>query len=125
MSGWGINIVGLDAVLDLFDQITASFDGGTAYIAGPTVDYAVHHELGTSEIDARPFMRPAAEQVQANMESEVKRISKSQGIPLNSEENIVRCAALAVQSRSKEIADRKDIRDTGQLINSIRIKRVS
>jgi len=122
---WGVTMMGFEAAMDLVEDVVVDFSGDTTYIAGPTVDYAVYHETGTSKMEARPYVRPAAEMVQANTGAEIQRISKSQGIPLNSEENIIRCAALAVQSRIKEIADRKDIRDTGQLINSVRIARVS
>lgn len=125
MEGWGTTVTGFDAVAETLGELKVNFDGDAAYIAGPTVDYAIYQERGTSKMEARPFVRPAAERVQNNLGSEIKRISTSQGIPLNSEENIVRCAALAVQSRMKEIADRKDVRDSGQLINSIRIKPVS
>jgi hypothetical protein len=122
---WGVSLAGFDAATDMFDQITTDFDGDATYIAGPTVDYAIHHEYGTSKMEARPFARPAAERVQTNTATEVRRISSSQGIPLSNEENIIRCAALAVQDRMKRIADQKDIRDTGNLIASIRIEKVS
>jgi hypothetical protein len=125
MSGWGVSLTGFNAATGLFDQITTDFDGDATYIAGPTVDYAIHHEYGTSKMEARPFARPAAERVQTNTATEVRRISSSQGIPLSTEENIIRCAALAVQDRMKRIADQKDIRDTGDLIASIRIEKVS
>lgn len=122
---WGVALTGFGAAMDLIDDVVVDFSGETTYIAGPTVDYAIWHEVGTSKMEARPFVRPAAERVRQNTGAEIQRISKSQGIPLNSEENIIRCAALAVQSRIKEIADRKDIRDTGTLINSVRIARVN
>ncbi|MFB1066445.1 hypothetical protein [Natrinema sp. H-ect4] len=122
---WGVSLTGFDAATDLFDALETDFDGDTTYIAGPTVEYAIYNELGTSKMEARPFARPAAERVQTNTATEVRRISTSQGIPLSNEENIIRCAALAVQARMKEIADRKGVRDTGQLINSIRIEKVS
>lgn len=125
MSGWGVSVTGLDAAMGVIDQITAEFTGETTYIAGPTVEYAIYQELGTSKMEARPFVRPAAEHVRQNTASEVKRISRSQGIPLNSEENIIRCAALAVQDRIRRIADRKDIRDTGELIATVEIEKVS
>ena len=122
---WGVSLAGFDAATDMFDQITTDFDGDATHIAGPTVDYAIKHEYGISKMEARPFVRPAAEYVRVNLESEVRRISSSQGIPLSNEENIIRCAALAVQDRMKRIADQKDIRDTGNLIASIRIEKVS
>ena len=125
MSGWGVSLTGFNAATGLFDQITTDFDGDATYIAGPTVDYAIKHEYGISKMEARPFVRPAAEYVRVNLESEVRRISSSQGIPLSNEENVIRCAALAVQDRMKRIADRKDIRDSGDLIASIRIEKVS
>jgi len=125
MSGWGISVSGFAEVTETLNGLSVDMTGDTAYIAGPTVEYAVEQEMGTSAIEARPFVRPAAEKVRNNLDSEIPRISKSQNIPLNSEAAIVRVAALAVQDRIKEIADRKDIRDTGQLINSVRIAEVS
>lgn len=122
MSGWGMSVSGLDAAVDLLGQIKINFDGEAVYMVGPTVKYAVHHEYGSSKMGARPFARPAANMVQANMASEVERIATSQNISLDNEENIVRCAALAVQDRMRRIADAKDIRDTGQLISSIRVE---
>ncbi|WP_324757089.1 hypothetical protein [Haloarcula montana] len=122
---WGIAMMGFDAAMGLIEDVGVDYSGETVYIAAPTVEYAIYQELGTSKMEARPFVRPAAEYVQANTESEIRRISTSQGIPLVSEEAIVRCAALAVQDRMKRIADRKDIRDTGTLIATIEIERVS
>lgn len=125
MSGWGVTLSGMGAARQLIERVDFNFSGDTVYIAGPTVDYAIYNELGTSKMEARPFVRPAAKRVRADTANEIRRISVSQGIPLTSEKAIVRCAALAVQDRMKEIADRKEIRDTGQLINSIRIAEVS
>jgi hypothetical protein len=120
MNGWGLSITGVAKVVSLFEQLQISFDGDTVYLVGPSTEYAVYHELGTSKIEARPFMRPAAERVQANLVGYVKRMSRSQGIPLTSEANVVKCAALAVQTEAKKIADQKDVRDTGQTIASIK-----
>lgn len=45
------------------------YDGGTGYVVyggGPEdVDYAVYQELGTSIMDAQPYLRPAAYRVRA------------------------------------------------------------
>lgn len=125
MSGWSMSVRGLDSVVGLLESVRTEFDGSTAYLVGPTVRYAVFQEYGTSKMDARPFVRPAAAFVEANMASEVQRIASSQGITLNSERDVVRCAALAVQDRMRRIANQKDIRESGQLIGSIRVKPVS
>ncbi|WP_459191826.1 HK97-gp10 family putative phage morphogenesis protein [Halosimplex sp. J119] len=124
MSGWGTTIMGLDAVFDLFEEIKVQYDGGSVYVAGPTVDYAVHNELGTSKMEARPFMRPAAERVQADPERYAKQMASTHGIDISTEEGLVKALALAVQDQGKRIADQKDIRDTGNLIASISIQKV-
>jgi hypothetical protein len=124
-SGWGLSISGLAETISLFEQLKISFDGDTVYLVGPSTEYAVYHELGTSKMEARPFMRPAAERVQANLSQYVKQISRSQGIPLTSEANVVKCAALAVEAEAKKIADQKDIRDTGETIASIKARKES
>lgn len=123
MSGWGVSMSGLDAVTDLIEQIAVDFDGDTVYLVGPATSYAIHHEFGTSKMEARPFMRPAAKKVQANLGTHVRQISNSQNIPLDSEANIVKCAALAVETEAKEIANRKDIRESGDTIASIQARK--
>lgn len=117
--GWGVSLSGLSTTKNLLDRVRVQFDGTTTYIVGPTVEYAIYHELGTSKMGARPFMRPAAQRVGGSIERYVQQVSAAQGIPLDSEENIVKCAALAVEAEAKDIADAKDIRETGDLIASI------
>lgn len=124
MSGWGVTLLGFANVMDVLESLRVQFEGNTTYLVGPTVSYAIYQEKGTSKIEARPFVKPAAEQVQANLSSEVQRIASAQGIALDSEAAVVRCAALAVQDRMKTIARRKEIRDTGDLIGSISIQQV-
>lgn len=125
MRGWGMSLTGFDAVMDLLEKVRVNFDGDTVYLVGPSTEYAVYHELGTSKMEARPFMRPATERVRANMSMHVRQISSSQNISLDSEANIVKCAALAVQNEAKKIADQKDVRDTGTTIASIQAREVS
>lgn len=118
-SGWGMTVTGIDQTRRMLDDIKMDFDGSTVYIVGPKTHYAVYHELGTSKMAARPFMRPAAQRVKANMMTYAREVSSAQSIPLNSEENIVRCVALAVEAEAKDIARAKDVHDTGQTIQSI------
>lgn len=124
MSGWGMSITGLAETIDLFRQIQMQWSGDTLYVAGPTVKYAVHQELGTSSIEARPFMGPAAERVQADPETYAQEMAASQGIDISSRDGLVRALALAVQAEGKRIANQKGVRDTGALIASISIERV-
>lgn len=122
--GWGLEVIGFAQLLDTLGSIQTSFSGGTAYLVGPTVEYAVYQEFGTSSQPARPFMRPALDRVRSNLAGEVQRVANSQGISLTGEEPVVRSAALAVEDHAKRIANAKNIRDTGALINSIEARKV-
>lgn len=123
--GWGVSVLGLADTIGLLREISVQFDSGTVYVAGPTVEYAAKQELGSASHRARPYMRPAAERVQADVGRYARQVASAQGIPLTSEDNVLRCVALAVQNEGKRIADAKDIRDTGDLIASITIEEVS
>jgi len=113
---WGISLSGLDQALAALEAAQMAWDDetGTVYIAAPTVSYAVQQEQGTSSIEARPFMRPAAERVATNMETMHDRYASEAP-----DAGPVEVLAIAVQNEAKKIADRKDIRDTGALIASI------
>jgi hypothetical protein len=111
---WGLSIAGVSSAIDLLEQVTVEYDTGTVYIAAPTVNYAVEQERGTRYIDARPYMRPAAERVRANPEMMIERYGTAAA-----DAGPVETLAIAVQNEAKKIADQKDVRDTGALINSI------
>lgn len=121
---FGMTIGGLASTLEVFNALKMQIGDEAAYIAGPTVNYAVENEFGTANREARPFVRPAAERVQANPQKYVEEIASTQGIDISSEDDVARAAAIAVQNEAKKIADEKDIRDTGQLINSISFEKV-
>lgn len=121
---WGVQLLGLSRTLDVLDDLRQQWSGDTLYIVGPTVEYAIYQERGTSAIEARPFMAPAAREVQRNTGSHVRRMASAQSVDISSEAGVVKAAALAVQNRAKVIAHRKGVRDTGQLIASIRIEQI-
>lgn len=125
MSGWGTTIAGLASTVDIFDSIKAQWEGETLYLAGPTVSYAVYQEQGTSTIEARPFVKPAAERVQADPGRYAQQMAATQGIDISNEAGFVKALALAVQNEAKRIANEKGVRDTGDLIASISIEQVS
>lgn len=124
MRGWGTTLTGFAGALDILEAIKLSWSGDVLYVAGPTVNYAVYQERGTSKLEARPFMKPAAERVKADPQKYATQIATSQGIDISTEEGFVRALALAVQNEGKNIADKKDIRETGNLIASISIERI-
>lgn len=121
---FGASISGIGSVLDTFGDIGMRWGGETLYLAGPQVEYAIYQERGTSDIEARPFMQPAAERVGADPSSYAERVASSQGLTINSQADYVRAVALAVQTEAQRIADAKGVRDTGALIASITIEEV-
>lgn len=125
MRKWGIKVSGVTSAMQSLEQLSLDWFGETLYVVGPTVEYAIWQEVGTSKMEARPYMRPAAERVESDPLEHAQQIAQSQGITIDDEESLVRCIALAVQKEAREIADRKGVRDSGQLISSITIERQS
>jgi hypothetical protein len=119
MASFDIDITGLDAALGLFRDIEMQFDGDTVYVVGPTVEYAVHVERGTSNRPARPFVRPAAERVQ--QDPGLAAAFLDTGVIDGGEDEVVKATALAVQREIQRIITRKDLIDTGTMRASITI----
>lgn len=122
--GWGADLIGYRATVTALEALKFEFGDGAIFVVGPTVNYAVYHELGTAKMEARPFARPAAERVQANLSSKVEEYLE-EPVTTASEEAIVRSAALALESEMKRIVKDKDIWDTGTLHGSISVEKVS
>lgn len=125
MSGWGTSLFGFANTVDVLRSIQMRFDDDATYVCGPTVEYAVWHEIGTSKMEARPFAKPAAEAVQANPEQRAQLIASAQGIDISTEDGFVRALALAVEREMKRIVKKKGIWDTGTLHGSITVEKVS
>lgn len=125
MSGWGAQLLGFSQSIDILQQMKFQFDSDATYICGPTVRYAVYHELGTSSMEARPFAQPAARRVAANPLTHAQRVAATQGIDISNEDGLLRAIAIAVQIEMQEIVEEKDIWDTGALHGSISIEKVS
>lgn len=122
---WGTTVTGFAETVETFRDIQMAWDNGVFYITGPTVNYAIHNEYGTSKMEARPFIRPAAERVQNDPDRYATQMASAQSIDISTEAGFVKALALAVQNEAKRIADQKDVRDTGDLIASISIQRVA
>lgn len=104
--GLGANVLGLAAATDMLEDLSP--DSETAqWTVGPTVDYAKYQEYGTAFHPPQPFMRPAAQTVQANIGTHVRGAS--------SLDDAIKSAAMAVEREAKERAPV----DTGQLRASI------
>jgi hypothetical protein len=117
MASFNLTTTGFDGVLRLFKDISTRFDGDTVYLVGPTVEYAVHVELGTSKMEARPFVRPAAERVQSDFGLVSQFIDG--GVLEVGEAGLVEATALAVEAEIVRIITQKNLIDTGAMRASV------
>jgi len=124
MSGWGATIVGYGSTVNLLESLRFEFGDGAIFVVGPTVKYAVFHELGTSKMKARPFARPAAERIQANLASEITEFLDVD-VWEATEDDLARSTALAVQREMQRIITQKDIIDTGAMRASVSVEKVN
>jgi hypothetical protein len=120
---WGLSLTGLATTMQMLESLQFSVDDETVYIVGPTVKYSVFVDRGTSKMEARPFVRPAAERVQANLETEVGRFLDG-GLGDSSMGAITRAAALAVQREMQRIITQKGAVDTGAMRASVSVEKV-
>lgn len=121
MSGWGVRIAGISAAQQAIKNVEVRYSGGAAYVVGPTAEYSVYVELGTSRMPARPFVRPAAERVQQNLRFYVDRFADD---PEN-EDAVLRAVAVGVQEEIQRVITEKGLIDTGNMRASVRIQKVS
>jgi len=117
MASLALTVTGFDDVLGLFKDISTRFDGDTVYLVGPTVKYAVHVELGTSKMEARPFVRPAAERVQSDFGLVSQFVDG--GVLEVGEAGLVEATALAVEAEIVRIITEKGLIDTGAMRASV------
>jgi len=123
MSGWGAQITGLGSTLNVLDSLAVDFGDDAVYVVGPTVEYAIYVDQGTSKMEARPYAKPAAERVQANLSSSVGQYL-DRSVLESGEDSVVRAAALAVQAEMQRIITDKGAVDTGTLRASVTVSKV-
>ena len=117
MADLGLTVSGVNEVLDVFQSLETRFNGDTVYLVGPTVEYAVHVELGTSKMEARPFVRPAAERVQSDF-GLVSQFIDGDVLEVG-EAGLVEATALAVEAEITRIITQKNLIDTGAMRASV------
>lgn len=124
MGGWGMRLSGYNVVESTFKEAMIRFKGDTAYVVGPTVQYAVYVDQGTENMRARPFAEPAAERVKADPEHYAEMLANSAGVDISTQSGFVRALALAVEMEMKRIITTKEAVDTGQMRASVSVEKV-
>lgn len=109
---WGAQLLGFSAIVDALDDIQVQLDDNAVYVVGTNVEYSVYVELGTSKMEAQPYLFPAAREAERN----INRIAGS----AQSVNEAVKRIALFIERRASENAPV----DTGTLQASIRTERI-
>lgn len=120
MSNWGTKLLGFNQTMDMFKRIQTQWDGNAVYIVGSNVEYAIYQEMGTSNMPAQPFLRPAVRDWQRDPDAYISRHTNHDG-DFESIDELIRVSALAIERDASERAPA----DTGNLQGSIRSERVS
>lgn len=104
----GMSVVGVRSAVDALESLKSGFTEETAWIVGVGAEYGAYVELGTSNMEAQPYLFPAAKQV---MRTEFAQLEQEAG-DVN---DLVRLLALEIEGQAK----RKSPVDTGNLRSSI------
>lgn len=111
---WGTSLSGFDTTIRLLDQVRIRWGENVTYVVGPTAEYGVYVERGTSRMKPQPYLEPAVRQITRSLPRIV-----AQKNPDNSAE-LVKIVALEIEQLAKRFAPV----DTGNLRASIKTERV-
>lgn len=113
-------VEGFRRVLESLDDLEERFDSDRRFLVGTAVNYAIFLEFGTSDMDPKPFFRPAlAELRQKGIERFVEDNSNLETEAIRDLDNLLGAVALSLERRIKEIITQKGLIDTGTLRASV------
>lgn len=107
------DLTGTASLVSTLDGIDERWTTDVTYVVGTDVKYAIHVEYGTSKMAAQPYLRPAAERTNRQLDQIAAQADDV--------EEFVRLAALEVEAISKEVVPV----DTGNLQSSITAQRIN
>jgi hypothetical protein len=124
MADFETELESFNRVLDSLNDIERQLDPGEPVVVGTAVNYSVFLEFGTSDMDPKPFFRPALAELRVKG---VQGFIESSGILRAGKEfsdvddagEVVDALALTLERRIKQIITEKSLIDTGTLRASI------
>jgi len=91
-----MSIFGVTELIDVLEDVKTRYADGVAYVTGPTAEYAIYLEMGTSKMEAYPFLFPAMRDV-ANSWGKYGDPSA-----FNSTEAVVKAIAYDIEAQAKK-----------------------
>jgi len=120
MADFSLELEGLKNVIESLNDLEADLDSDRSFLVGTAVNYAVFLELGTADMDPKPFFRPALGELRAKgVEGFIRDHTETTVAALDSVDQVVAAVALALERRIKEIITTKGLIDTGTLRASV------
>jgi len=120
MSEFELEVQKFEQVLESLEDIQDDLRGGGTVTVGTGVEYAVYLEFGTSDIDPRPFFRPALSELRTKgVEGFLRANTNLSTEQIDTADSLVDAVGLALERRIKEIITEKSLIDTGTLRASV------
>ncbi len=115
-----LNFDGAEAVLSRLEELEDDLEKLPTFTVGTGVFYSVFLEFGTSKMDAKPFFRPAVNEVRLQgIDGFIAHNTRTSVETLPSVEAVIRVLAFALERRVKEIITDKGLIDTGTMRASV------
>jgi hypothetical protein len=112
MTDIDLDLDGLQSALDAVDDLQDDWgDSDAQYLVGTGVEYGIYLEVGTRNMDPKPFVRPAVDNVAARVEQIVADADAA-------DEAVAR-VAFSLEREIKQIITEKGLIDTGTLRASV------
>jgi hypothetical protein len=120
MADFEARLEGVEALIDELNEMQERLRGDETWLVGTAVNYAIYLEAGTSDMDPKPFVRPALSEVrQKGIEDFLEDHTNYTAEEIADLDSLVAALALALERRIKEIITEKGLIDTGTLRASV------
>jgi len=120
MTDFSLGLDGIEQAIDEIDDTIDDLESDQRYVVGTGVEYAIYLESGTSKMDAKPFFRPAINEVRIQgVDGFIRHNTRTSVEELETTDDVLKVLALALERRIKEIITQKGLIDTGTLRASV------
>lgn len=109
----------VDDAIDELDDLQERYTGGGTWVVGSAVEYAIYLEMGTRDMDPKPFLRPALFEARQSLPQFIADNTSTTLNAIDTADELVRTVAFALERRIKQIITEKGLIDTGALRASV------